>query len=626
MDIRQLTAALSRSPEFQPALRAAADELGDASPEQVAELIKLIEFALERPQQYAEIRAAAVRDDMVEEGDLPEQFNAQALLAVLVVLYRLSEGVDGAEVAMRRGGLNRVRTLASRGRLGDTMLAHISPEEAALLKARGGAGTLNPETGLPQYFKLKKLIGAILPIALNFIAPGIGTAIGAALGASGTAAAMVGQAVIGGVSAGISGGNVLQGAVLGGLGGGLGSTVGGAASEALGLGLGQTGQQLLGGALVGGATGALTGQGFGRGALMGAAGAGLGAATQGVGSGALGAGVGAGGQMAGNMLTAGYKPKEALAGGALAGLAAGLTSGSAGPGMRAPKPSDLALEGLRAPADYGLSSPVGAEVSDLASRYGAEPAGPGVRLPGAQQAVGEGMVAGPGAKLPGTVGDSIGRAPPGGMSPLKTLGTLSMLSSLAGTRPPEVNQAIQTLNPRQQEYFNRPSIQWDWGKMQTDANMRNMSLAQFMAAYWPQLTSGAYNTTSAPAAAPAPAAAAPVAPVAPVAPAQPPLDQGGGYARGGYAYGMAGGGLSAMARLMRGGGTGRDDTIPARLSDGEYVMDAETVAMLGDGSTKAGAQKLDRMREELRRHKGRALSRGKFSPNARSPLAYLKGA
>jgi hypothetical protein len=89
---------------------------------------------------------------------------------------------------------------------------------------------------------------------------------------------------------------------------------------------------------------------------------------------------------------------------------------------------------------------------------------------------------------------------------------------------------------------------------------------------------------------------------------------------------MATGGLGTVARLMRGGGTGRDDTIPARLSDGEYVMDAETVAMLGDGSTRAGAQKLDRMREELRRHKGRALSRGKFSPNARSPLAYLKGA
>jgi hypothetical protein len=42
--------------------------------------------------------------------------------------------------------------LASQGRHGDTMLAHINPEEAALLKARGGAGTINPNTGLPEYY------------------------------------------------------------------------------------------------------------------------------------------------------------------------------------------------------------------------------------------------------------------------------------------------------------------------------------------------------------------------------------------------------------------------------------------------------------------------------------------
>lgn len=42
--------------------------------------------------------------------------------------------------------------LASRGRQGDTMLAHITPQEAALLKARGGAGTMNPDTGLPEFY------------------------------------------------------------------------------------------------------------------------------------------------------------------------------------------------------------------------------------------------------------------------------------------------------------------------------------------------------------------------------------------------------------------------------------------------------------------------------------------
>jgi len=38
------------------------------------------------------------------------------------------------------------------GRGKDTILAHITPEEAALLKARGGSGTINPRTGLREYY------------------------------------------------------------------------------------------------------------------------------------------------------------------------------------------------------------------------------------------------------------------------------------------------------------------------------------------------------------------------------------------------------------------------------------------------------------------------------------------
>lgn len=41
--------------------------------------------------------------------------------------------------------------LRAQGRGRDTVLAHITPQEAALLKARGGAGTANPVTGLPEF-------------------------------------------------------------------------------------------------------------------------------------------------------------------------------------------------------------------------------------------------------------------------------------------------------------------------------------------------------------------------------------------------------------------------------------------------------------------------------------------
>jgi hypothetical protein len=96
--------------------------------------------------------------------------------------------------------------------------------------------------------------------------------------------------------------------------------------------------------------------------------------------------------------------------------------------------------------------------------------------------------------------------------------------------------------------------------------------------------------------------------------------------------GMAHGGSMGYARgssrdsfAVEGPGTGRSDDIPAVLSDGEYVIDAETVALLGDGSSKAGAKKLDEMRVKVRKHKGRNLAKGKFSVNAKRPEKYLSG-
>jgi hypothetical protein len=59
--------------------------------------------------------------------------------------------------------MNNIKQTAAKlekyGRNGDTMLAHITPEEAQLLKSVGGSGTINPKTGLPEFF-LGSLIGA----------------------------------------------------------------------------------------------------------------------------------------------------------------------------------------------------------------------------------------------------------------------------------------------------------------------------------------------------------------------------------------------------------------------------------------------------------------------------------
>lgn len=97
-----------------------------------------------------------------------------------------------------------------------------------------------------------------------------------------------------------------------------------------------------------------------------------------------------------------------------------------------------------------------------------------------------------------------------------------------------------------------------------------------------------------------------------------------GYAKGG-STGHAEDTAPRSSFAVGGRGDGRSDEIPAMLSDGEYIIDAETVALLGNGSNKAGAQALDKFRVNVRKHKGRPLAKGKFSVDARRPEQYLKG-
>ena len=78
-----------------------------------------------------------------------------------------------------------------------------------------------------------------------------------------------------------------------------------------------------------------------------------------------------------------------------------------------------------------------------------------------------------------------------------------------------------------------------------------------------------------------------------------------------YTPKMAAGGI---ARLLDGPGDGVSDSIPAvidggmagggqpaKVARGEYIFDARSVAALGNGSTDAGAERLDKMREDILR-------------------------
>ena len=85
---------------------------------------------------------------------------------------------------------------------------------------------------------------------------------------------------------------------------------------------------------------------------------------------------------------------------------------------------------------------------------------------------------------------------------------------------------------------------------------------------------------------------------------------------------------AAGGRLLRGPGDGVSDDIiaqigdsqPARLADGEYVLDARTVSEVGNGSTEAGAEKIAQMVERIHDER-RNAERGKPSNADKKLLA-----
>jgi len=122
-------------------------------------------------------------------------------------------------------------------------------------------------------------------------------------------------------------------------------------------------------------------------------------------------------------------------------------------------------------------------------------------------------------------------------------------------------------------------------------------------------------------------------------PQMPPMAPMPQMSQGMPPAGMKRGGLPALSNVpitqgrlnfrqgaaVHGPGDGQSDDIPAMLADGEYVIDADTVAQIGNGSTKAGAQALDKFRENIRMHK-RSAPVNKIPPKTKALTSYLKGA
>jgi hypothetical protein len=282
--------------ELQEALAEIKAEISEISDQDLGELISAIQSLYDSPETYTQEVAQLVADGDLDADDLPAEYDEEFLSAMLMVLIDEQRSRDTAGMPpgmagmmpppqqFARGGIaEAARMVASQGRRGDTMLAHITPSEARLLKARGGSGTINPQTGLPEFFikkifkavgKTFKRVGKAIKSALKSpIGRIIGTiALGMVLGpavaafAPGLGAASA-AAVTSGLSSGIitaaSGGSVkdvLKSAALGAF-----SAPGGPVSNYVGKYTGQylsnpVVQQAANAAIIGTAGGVLTGE------------------------------------------------------------------------------------------------------------------------------------------------------------------------------------------------------------------------------------------------------------------------------------------------------------------------------------------------------------------------------
>ena len=511
----------------------------------------------------------------------------------------------GGPVEDRSGLKHYAEVVREGGRGDDDILLHVSPEEFDGLKAMWGEPEVNPITGIPEYGflskiwkKIKKGVKKIVkspifqfiaPIALNMFMPGLGAALGGALGATGSTAAMVGNTLIRGAIGAAGGGKkgFIRGALsTPGLGGKLGQAVGltGRTADVIGSGvLGGLGSRVTGGDF---RTGALQGaaEEYIRPGLQNVARKGLstvagafgktppGATTAGTGTATTATPTAAG--------TAGAPP---LKGGQAPGATKGTGLGDVAPllllsSLASKKQEPLGQAPL--PEEFGEDLPL----LDFNRRqaggdfdyytYGQTGAG----QPGEHQFFSGNLLPSPSTptgQVPGTV-------LPGGETPLiiPTVGgtpqydpskipqRLAWEPAPSGVGGPgefvdEVTGEIQDPSVVWEEYLRRQRAQGNFPGI--------------------DITPGSLSTI--------------------------------GFAEGGMSR--------ADGHYYRGAGSGRDDTIEAMLSDGEYVMDAETVAMLGDGSNEEGARRLDEMRRNLRKHKGRNLTKGRFSADAKRPDQYF---
>ena len=158
------------------------------TPQQLEYMIMMFEYVAENPKEYKNLVQMLLEEDAVDPGDMPDEYDPAFVGLMLAVLNELrSQSAQGAAppvvpgmpmmmepepMRMAQGGLADVaQYMQSMGRGGDRLLAHITPEEAMMLKKAGGAGTINPNTGLLEFKgnPVKKVFKAVKSVVKSVV-------------------------------------------------------------------------------------------------------------------------------------------------------------------------------------------------------------------------------------------------------------------------------------------------------------------------------------------------------------------------------------------------------------------------------------------------------------------------
>jgi len=467
------------------------------------------------------------------------------------------------------------KNLSSKGRGKDTLLVHMSPREVqglqALAKSKGGSLTINPETGLVEAGFLEQVLPVVAAAAATYFTAGAAApALSAALGSSAAGGILAGAgagALIGGGSAALQGKDASQGALYGGVGGAISGGLG-AYGDANVLGAGADPAAVAGGVPAGAAPPVPTN---------------IIPTTA-----------------SGEITSAAYDPAITGAVSPTTGMVPPSPQGVGFAGATPPtyfqeanpltKTGILALPGLGAAAGDSYNPP-GSEQYDENSPYrmrlssnfqGSTPVRPNPYYR-AQYAQG-GMV----AMAPGGLASLQGNMYPQGQQVNTQFATPSQMPTSA--------EVVRSDYAAPTNPYTGEMVRMNVGGSAKSKKPKRTTAAQMAAMDSYEAALAGMNNAAVGAQMPSGTSAG-LDPRMQLG--QLNLNKGGIADLGGYSDG---------GRMLKGPGDGMSDSIPgviggkqpARLADGEFVVPADVVSHLGNGSTDAGAKKLYAMMDKVR--------------------------